>query len=202
LPSHSGILVIIAGLPLASISSSWVLSSIGKAFVPWLPDDWKKHPAFIDHINDPDLKQWGLDLNVIWKDLGRKKIDDVYKNSHYYSIIPIPNPVIVPGGSLQHTGDNVVTLAKCLANAQELNDIVIRISLYIMAADSTISLKSIFSSFGFSFAVQVVALAAGGGLALLNALFMDATGSAMSWYSHKWMNKLLFATQTRAQTSA
>ncbi|KAI9580992.1 hypothetical protein GQX74_014375, partial [Glossina fuscipes] len=124
-------------------------------------------------------------------------IDDVYKNSHYYSIIPIPNPVIVPGGrfgefycwdsywiirgSLQHTGDNVLTLAKCLANAQELNDIVIRISLYITAADSAISLKSIFSSFGVSFAVQVVALAAGGGLALLNALFMDATGSAMSW---------------------
>lgn len=71
---------------------------LGKEFVPWLPDDWKEHPAFIDHINDPDLKQWGLDLNAIWKDLGRKMIDDVYKNPHYYSIIPIPNPVIVPGG--------------------------------------------------------------------------------------------------------
>ncbi|XP_037895181.1 endoplasmic reticulum metallopeptidase 1 [Glossina fuscipes] len=133
---------------------------------------------------------------------------------------------VLSKGSLQHTGDNVLTLAKCLANAQELNDIMqhsdghvvffdflgnfiifytesvgiiinisvcviaiiaIGISLYTMAADSAISLKSIFSSFGASFAVQVVALAVGGGLALLNALFMDAIGSAMSWYSQKWM---------------
>uniref|UniRef100_A0A1B0G958 FXNA-like protease n=1 Tax=Glossina morsitans morsitans TaxID=37546 RepID=A0A1B0G958_GLOMM len=127
---------------------------------------------------------------------------------------------VMPKGSLQHTGDNVLTLAKCLGNAQELNDIVehsdgqvvffdflgkfiifytenvgiiinivvcviaiiaIGISLYMMAADSAISLKAIFSRLGTSFAVQVVALAVGGGLALLNALFMDAIGSAMSW---------------------
>lgn len=65
--------------------------------------------------------------------------------------------------------------------------IAIGISLYMMAADSAISLKAIFSRLGTSFAVQVVALAVGGGLALLNALFMDAIGSAMSWYSQKWM---------------
>lgn len=32
---------------------------------------------------------------------------------------------VMPKGSLQHTGDNVLTLAKCLGNAQELNDIVV-----------------------------------------------------------------------------
>ncbi|XP_058979800.1 trehalase isoform X1 [Musca domestica] len=71
---------------------------LGKEFVPWEPTDWVEHPAFIDNINDPDLKQWGVDLNAIWKDLGRKMIDDVHANPHFYSIIPVDNPVIVPGG--------------------------------------------------------------------------------------------------------
>ncbi|XP_036334334.1 trehalase isoform X2 [Rhagoletis pomonella] len=70
----------------------------GKEFEPWTPDDWKEHPEFLDMVNDPDLKQWGSDLNVIWKKLGRKMIDDVHKNSEYYSIIPVDHPVIVPGG--------------------------------------------------------------------------------------------------------
>ncbi|XP_037944957.1 trehalase isoform X1 [Teleopsis dalmanni] len=71
---------------------------LGKEFVPWLPADWKEHPAFLDSIYDPDLKQWASDLNGIWKDLGRKMIDDVFKNPEYYSIIPVEHPVIVPGG--------------------------------------------------------------------------------------------------------
>ncbi|XP_037806140.1 trehalase isoform X3 [Lucilia sericata] len=71
---------------------------LGKEFVPWLPDDWTDHPAFLENINDPDLKQWGVDLNAIWKELGRKMIDDVHQNPHFYSIIPVDHPVIVPGG--------------------------------------------------------------------------------------------------------
>lgn len=64
----------------------------------WTPSDWVEHPAFLDLVNDPDLKQWGVDLNNIWKELGRKMKDDVHKNPEYYSIIPVPNPVIIPGG--------------------------------------------------------------------------------------------------------
>ncbi|XP_017838591.1 trehalase isoform X2 [Drosophila busckii] len=64
----------------------------------WTPDDWTERPDFIELIRDPDLKQWGIDLNNIWKELGRKMKEDVHKNPEYYSIIPVPNPVIVPGG--------------------------------------------------------------------------------------------------------
>ncbi|XP_075166680.1 trehalase isoform X1 [Haematobia irritans] len=71
---------------------------IGKEFEDWTPNDWKEHPDFLENINDPDLKQWGSDLNGIWKILGRKMIDDVYANPNLYSIISVPNPVIVPGG--------------------------------------------------------------------------------------------------------
>ncbi|KRG00297.1 uncharacterized protein Dwil_GK23271, isoform C [Drosophila willistoni] len=64
----------------------------------YTPTDWKEHPAFVDQITDPDLKQWGIDLNNIWKQLGRKMKDDVKNNPDYYSIIYVPNPVIIPGG--------------------------------------------------------------------------------------------------------
>ncbi|NP_001291906.1 trehalase isoform X1 [Bactrocera dorsalis] len=70
----------------------------GKEFETWVPNDWKENPEFLNAINDPDLKQWGSDLNGIWKELGRKMIEDVHKNPEYYSIIPVDNPVIVPGG--------------------------------------------------------------------------------------------------------
>lgn len=71
---------------------------MGKEFRDWMPDDWISNPAFLNNINDPDLKQWGVDLNNIWKELGRQMTDDVHKNPQLYSIIPIMNPVIVPGG--------------------------------------------------------------------------------------------------------
>ncbi|XP_055908702.1 trehalase-like isoform X2 [Eupeodes corollae] len=71
---------------------------LGKEFENYTPQDWIERPRFLDLIRDPDLKQWGSELNGIWKILGRKMIDDVHKNPEYYSIIPVDNPVIVPGG--------------------------------------------------------------------------------------------------------
>ncbi|XP_055853800.1 trehalase-like isoform X2 [Episyrphus balteatus] len=71
---------------------------LGKEFETYTPHDWIERPRFLDLIRDPDLKQWGSDLNGIWKILGRKMIDDVHKNPEYYSIIPVDNAVIVPGG--------------------------------------------------------------------------------------------------------
>ncbi|XP_046406587.1 trehalase isoform X1 [Ischnura elegans] len=64
----------------------------------WEPKDWKKHPKFLDKIADPALKEWGKDLNDLWKLLGRKIKDEVAENPEHYSIIYVPNPVIVPGG--------------------------------------------------------------------------------------------------------
>ncbi|EDV36486.2 uncharacterized protein Dana_GF11930, isoform B [Drosophila ananassae] len=70
----------------------------GTELEEYLPPDWTKNPSFLDVVHDPDLKQWGKDLNSIWKELGRKMKDDVAKNPDFYSIIPVPNPVIIPGG--------------------------------------------------------------------------------------------------------
>lgn len=70
----------------------------GSEFEDWDPTDWKEHPKFLDDILDPSLKKFAYELNDIWKLLGRKMKDDVKINEHLYSIIHVPNPVIVPGG--------------------------------------------------------------------------------------------------------
>ncbi|XP_050313151.1 trehalase-like isoform X2 [Anthonomus grandis grandis] len=70
----------------------------GQEFAEWTPEDWVEHPKFLDKIGDEKFKAWGKKLNGIWKILGRKMKDDVKNNKDHYSIIWVPNPVIVPGG--------------------------------------------------------------------------------------------------------
>ncbi|XP_015184771.1 PREDICTED: trehalase isoform X3 [Polistes dominula] len=67
-------------------------------FEEWNPTDWKPNPKFLQKINDPEYRKFGSDLNNIWKMLGRKMKDDVKLHEEQYSIIYVPNPVIVPGG--------------------------------------------------------------------------------------------------------
>uniref|UniRef100_A0A224X931 Trehalase n=1 Tax=Panstrongylus lignarius TaxID=156445 RepID=A0A224X931_9HEMI len=70
----------------------------GSEFEEWEPSDWHASPKFLEKIDDRGLKKWAEQLHELWKHLGRKMKEDVYKNSNLYSIIPVPNPVIVPGG--------------------------------------------------------------------------------------------------------
>ncbi|XP_033213513.1 trehalase-like isoform X2 [Belonocnema kinseyi] len=70
----------------------------GSEFEDWDPVDWKPKPKFLDKIRDENLKKFAEDLNHIWKLLGRKMKDEVKLNNELYSIIYVPNPVIVPGG--------------------------------------------------------------------------------------------------------
>ncbi|XP_014607616.1 PREDICTED: trehalase isoform X2 [Polistes canadensis] len=67
-------------------------------FEEWNPTDWIPNPKFLQNINDPEYRKFASDLNEIWKMLGRKMKDDVKLNEEQYSIIYVPNPVIVPGG--------------------------------------------------------------------------------------------------------
>lgn len=70
----------------------------GSEFAPWNPVDWVEKPKYLEKIKDEDFKRWGVYLNGVWKDLGRKMKDEVKENHDLYSIIWVPNPVIVPGG--------------------------------------------------------------------------------------------------------
>ncbi|KAG5889183.1 hypothetical protein JTB14_033660 [Gonioctena quinquepunctata] len=70
----------------------------GSEFREWLPSDWTPHPKFLDVIKDPKFRKWGKELNDIWKKLGRQMKDEIKENGNLYSIIWVPNAVIVPGG--------------------------------------------------------------------------------------------------------
>ncbi|KAK0074505.1 hypothetical protein PV325_008247 [Microctonus aethiopoides] len=70
----------------------------GSEFEDFVPMDWRKEPKFLRKIHDVELRKFASDLNDIWKLLGRKMKEDVRINEHLYSIIYVPNPVIVPGG--------------------------------------------------------------------------------------------------------
>ncbi|KAK6617639.1 hypothetical protein RUM44_005227 [Polyplax serrata] len=71
---------------------------VGKEFEEWTPQDWIEDPKFLSNIDDPNYKSWAKQLNCLWKFLGKRLIEDVRKNPEFYSIIYVPNPVIVPGG--------------------------------------------------------------------------------------------------------
>uniref|UniRef100_A0A336KXY5 Trehalase n=1 Tax=Culicoides sonorensis TaxID=179676 RepID=A0A336KXY5_CULSO len=70
----------------------------GNEFVDWVPGDWKREPKFLNSIKDNALREWASDLNSFWIKLGRKMKDDVKLNENLYSLIHVPNPLIVPGG--------------------------------------------------------------------------------------------------------
>ncbi|XP_017782171.1 PREDICTED: trehalase isoform X2 [Nicrophorus vespilloides] len=70
----------------------------GSEFEDWVPNDWNPSPSYIKNIKDEEYKIFANDLNEIWKDLGRKMKDEIKDEEHLYSIIWVPNPVIVPGG--------------------------------------------------------------------------------------------------------
>ncbi|XP_033234086.1 uncharacterized protein [Drosophila pseudoobscura] len=70
----------------------------GTELEQWTPPDWKCEPPFINRIADPDLRKFAVDLNGLWKVLGRRMKDEVKENPEKHSIVYVPNPVIVPGG--------------------------------------------------------------------------------------------------------
>merc|ERR1712136_78905 len=70
----------------------------GSEFTEWNPTDWVESPGFLDAITDEDLNKWLKHLNSLWKVLGRQLTQDVFTNSHLYSMIPVQHPMVVPGG--------------------------------------------------------------------------------------------------------
>ncbi|CAG7834099.1 unnamed protein product [Allacma fusca] len=70
----------------------------GTELESWIPSDWTESPRFLEGIKDPDLRQYGKELNDIWKTLGRKINPEVRDNEDMFSLIYVPNPVMVPGG--------------------------------------------------------------------------------------------------------
>ncbi|KAL1494130.1 hypothetical protein ABEB36_009776 [Hypothenemus hampei] len=64
----------------------------------WSPEDYTQNPRILSQIKDKELKKFTGDLINIWPSLGRKVSEKVFKNPEKYSLIPVPNGFIIPGG--------------------------------------------------------------------------------------------------------
>jgi len=62
------------------------------------PSYFLNSPPFLGNISDANYKAWSLELNKLWKHLGRKISVSVKENPDMYSQIYVQNPVVVPGG--------------------------------------------------------------------------------------------------------
>lgn len=60
--------------------------------------DIKENPSFLSEINDQNFREFGDELNKIWKVLGRKTTPDVYHNPDHYSFIGLNHVTVVPTG--------------------------------------------------------------------------------------------------------
>lgn len=70
----------------------------GTELISWTPSDWNPNPKFLASIKDTNLRGWIGDLHALWKVLGRRVDGRVFLQPERYSMIYVPNPVIIPGG--------------------------------------------------------------------------------------------------------
>jgi alpha,alpha-trehalase len=69
----------------------------GSEIMSWTPTDWVQNPNFIQNMRSEAYKEFAIQVNAMWKALGKQLIPDVAVNPQRYSILPQKNPFIVPG---------------------------------------------------------------------------------------------------------
>ncbi|CAH2235149.1 jg16140 [Pararge aegeria aegeria] len=72
-------------------------SSVGE-LDNWTPPDYNAHPAFLAGIRDERFRDFGKAVNDIWPILGRKVKSIVFEQPDRFSLIPVHNGFIIPGG--------------------------------------------------------------------------------------------------------
>lgn len=70
----------------------------GDELQDWVPPDFVAKPQFLSTIVDPSLRSFAGDIVQLWKTLARKVKPDVTQNPKQYSLMPLPNGFIIPGG--------------------------------------------------------------------------------------------------------
>lgn len=82
------------------------------------PTDFSNNVSFFETINDPQYRQWAQQLHLKWPTLCRKVSEKVLTNPTKYSLIPVPNPFVVPGGRFRemYYWDSFFTIKGLLAS--------------------------------------------------------------------------------------
>ncbi|VDM99614.1 unnamed protein product [Thelazia callipaeda] len=60
--------------------------------------DWEEKPEKLLSISDPQLRQFALNVNFIWKSLCRSIKKDVMEHPERHSLLYVPHEFVVPGG--------------------------------------------------------------------------------------------------------
>lgn len=67
-------------------------------FEDWQPSDFNSNPAFLNTITDKALKEFAKGINDIWPLLSRKVKTEVREKPEQFSLVPVTNGFIIPGG--------------------------------------------------------------------------------------------------------
>lgn len=70
----------------------------GNEIEEWNPKDYNSQPGFLKKIDDVVVRDFARNLVHLWPVLARKVRPEVKENEDRYSMIPVPNGFIIPGG--------------------------------------------------------------------------------------------------------
>ena len=72
--------------------------SAGNDMVYYEPVDFVPEPeGFLPKVKNPEVRAWALEVHALWKSLSRKVSDQVQKRPELHSMLPLPEPVMIPG---------------------------------------------------------------------------------------------------------
>ncbi|XP_044759539.1 trehalase-like [Coccinella septempunctata] len=75
----------------------------GNELQNWTLPDYDPNPPFLQKVNNSTLRYLATEIVKIWPTLARKIKADIIQDSSRYSIIPVPNPFVVPGGRFKES---------------------------------------------------------------------------------------------------
>lgn len=62
------------------------------------PVDYVAEPeGFLPKVKNTEVRAWSLEVHSLWKNLSRKVSDHVLEKPELYTLLPLKNPVIIPG---------------------------------------------------------------------------------------------------------
>ncbi|KAK9885432.1 hypothetical protein WA026_010929 [Henosepilachna vigintioctopunctata] len=70
----------------------------GNELENWKPSDFNPNPPFLYTVTVPQYREFARDLVQLWPKFSRKLKPDVFIEPDRYSIIPVTNGFVVPGG--------------------------------------------------------------------------------------------------------
>ncbi|XP_042507494.1 probable trehalase [Macadamia integrifolia] len=74
------------------------MDSAGSDMVYVEPVDFVAEPVgFLPKVENLEVRKWALEVHSLWKNLSRKVADEVREQPQLHTLLPLPEPFIIPG---------------------------------------------------------------------------------------------------------